>query len=145
MYQNPEVAGQAHEVAVHRIDEQLAKAMDRKVWLPSGGTLVIDRTEAMTVVESLVESWDDALADRWFAPNVDLDRPRAEGVRIAQPQPLVGQLVFLDAWCFGKCRRRQKGGRDLGACASVRPLVAQGFVLYATCVCTGRPPAGGTN
>ncbi|BBY38244.1 ribonuclease E [Mycobacterium mantenii] len=37
--------------AVHRIDEQLAKAMERKVWLPSGGTLVIDRTEAMTVVD----------------------------------------------------------------------------------------------
>ncbi|MDT5150598.1 MAG: ribonuclease [Mycobacterium sp.] len=37
--------------AVHRVDEQLTKAMDRKVWLPSGGTLVIDRTEAMTVVD----------------------------------------------------------------------------------------------
>ncbi|WAJ43709.1 Rne/Rng family ribonuclease [Mycobacterium sp. Aquia_216] len=37
--------------AVHRIDEQLAKAMERKVWLPSGGTLVIDRTEAMTIVD----------------------------------------------------------------------------------------------
>lgn len=37
--------------AVHRIEEQLAKALDRKVWLPSGGTLVIDRTEAMTVVD----------------------------------------------------------------------------------------------
>jgi ribonuclease E len=37
--------------AVHRIDEQLAKGMDRKVWLPSGGSLVIDRTEAMTVID----------------------------------------------------------------------------------------------
>ncbi|WP_460461020.1 Rne/Rng family ribonuclease, partial [Angustibacter peucedani] len=37
--------------AAHRVDEQLAKAMDRKVWLPSGGSLVIDRTEAMTVVD----------------------------------------------------------------------------------------------
>ena len=37
--------------AEHRIDEQLAKGMDRKVWLPSGGSLVIDRTEAMTVVD----------------------------------------------------------------------------------------------
>lgn len=37
--------------AVHRIDEQLTKALDRKVYLPSGGTLVIDRTEAMTVVD----------------------------------------------------------------------------------------------
>ena len=34
-----------------RIDEQIAKALDRKVWLPSGGSLVIDRTEAMTVVD----------------------------------------------------------------------------------------------
>ncbi|MCS4484502.1 Rne/Rng family ribonuclease [Gleimia sp. 6138-11-ORH1] len=36
---------------VHRIDEQLTKGMDRKVWLPSGGSLVIDRTEAMTVID----------------------------------------------------------------------------------------------
>ena len=34
-----------------RIDEQLLKALDRKVCLPSGGSLVIDRTEAMTVVD----------------------------------------------------------------------------------------------
>ncbi|WP_293771011.1 translation initiation factor IF-2 N-terminal domain-containing protein [uncultured Corynebacterium sp.] len=34
-----------------RIDEQLHKALSRKVWLPSGGTLVIDRTEAMTVID----------------------------------------------------------------------------------------------
>ncbi|MBV8291536.1 MAG: Rne/Rng family ribonuclease, partial [Mycobacterium sp.] len=53
-YQTAELAaGQSGPdvFAVHRIDEQLAKAMDRKVWLPSGGTLVIDRTEAMTVVD----------------------------------------------------------------------------------------------
>ena len=37
--------------AAYRIDEQIAKALDRKVWLPSGGSLVIDRTEAMTVVD----------------------------------------------------------------------------------------------
>jgi ribonuclease E len=37
--------------AEHRIDEQLAKGMDRKVWLPSGGSLVIDRTEAMVVID----------------------------------------------------------------------------------------------
>ncbi|HEY6295070.1 MAG TPA: Rne/Rng family ribonuclease, partial [Streptosporangiaceae bacterium] len=35
----------------YRIDEQLAKALERKVWLPSGGSLVIDKTEAMTVVD----------------------------------------------------------------------------------------------
>jgi len=34
-----------------RVEEQIAKALDRKVFLPSGGSLVIDRTEAMTVVD----------------------------------------------------------------------------------------------
>ncbi|MFE5637515.1 ribonuclease E/G [Streptomyces sp. NPDC056543] len=37
--------------ATYRIDEQLMKALDRKVWLPSGGSLVIDKTEAMIVVD----------------------------------------------------------------------------------------------
>ncbi len=37
--------------ATYRIDEQIHKGLDRKVWLPSGGSLVIDRTEAMTVVD----------------------------------------------------------------------------------------------
>ncbi len=37
--------------AAYRIDEQLAKALERKVWLPSGGSLVIDKTEAMTVID----------------------------------------------------------------------------------------------
>ena len=37
--------------ATYRIDEQIQKGLDRKVWLPSGGSLIIDRTEAMTVVD----------------------------------------------------------------------------------------------
>ena len=35
----------------HRLGDQIIKALDRKVFLPSGGSLVIDRTEAMTVVD----------------------------------------------------------------------------------------------
>ncbi|MEQ6903115.1 Rne/Rng family ribonuclease, partial [Nocardioides sp. YIM 152588] len=37
--------------STYRIDEQISKGLDRKVWLPSGGSLIIDRTEAMTVVD----------------------------------------------------------------------------------------------
>ena len=37
--------------AEYRLDEQIAKGLERKVFLPSGGSLVIDRTEAMTVID----------------------------------------------------------------------------------------------
>ncbi|MFD3399890.1 ribonuclease E/G [Kribbella sp. NPDC058693] len=43
--------GDGDVFANYRIDEQIKKALDRKVWLPSGGSLIIDRTEAMTVVD----------------------------------------------------------------------------------------------
>jgi ribonuclease E len=43
--------GTADSFDEFRISEQIEKALDRKVWLPSGGSLVIDRTEAMTVVD----------------------------------------------------------------------------------------------
>lgn len=44
-------AGERDIFDEYRVTEQIAKALDRKVWLPSGGSLVIDRTEAMTVVD----------------------------------------------------------------------------------------------
>ncbi|HEY6593146.1 MAG TPA: Rne/Rng family ribonuclease [Asanoa sp.] len=44
-------AGSVDVFAEKRIDEQILKGLDRKVFLPSGGHLVIDRTEAMTVVD----------------------------------------------------------------------------------------------
>ncbi|MEO6504438.1 MAG: Rne/Rng family ribonuclease [Terrimesophilobacter sp.] len=43
--------GTADSFDEFRISEQIEKALDRKVWLPSGGSLVIDRTEAMTVID----------------------------------------------------------------------------------------------
>ncbi|MFB4307238.1 ribonuclease E/G [Actinomadura sp. GTD37] len=43
--------GDQDALSAYRIDEQIAKAIDRKVWLPSGGSLVIDKTEAMTVID----------------------------------------------------------------------------------------------
>jgi ribonuclease E len=44
-------AGTADVFATYRIDEQILKGLDRKVFLPSGGHLVFDRTEAMTVID----------------------------------------------------------------------------------------------
>ena len=44
-------SGAGDVFAEYRVDEQILKALDRKVYLPSGGHLVIDRTEAMTVID----------------------------------------------------------------------------------------------
>jgi len=49
-WESPDDAPQ-DSFAGFRIDEQIHKALDRKVHLPSGGSLIIDRTEAMTVVD----------------------------------------------------------------------------------------------
>lgn len=46
---NPEADGDLF--GANRVDEQIAKALERKVFLPSGGSLIIDRTEAMTVID----------------------------------------------------------------------------------------------
>ncbi|WP_432494177.1 Rne/Rng family ribonuclease [Kineococcus gypseus] len=43
--------GEEDVFTAHRVDEQLQKALGRKVWLPSGGSLVIDPTEAMHVID----------------------------------------------------------------------------------------------
>lgn len=43
--------GEVDSFDQYRISEQIEKALDRKVWLPSGGSLIVDRTEAMTVVD----------------------------------------------------------------------------------------------
>lgn len=57
-YVAPDLLGRLEKYQGHddifaqwRIDEQIHKALDRKVFLPSGGSLVIDRTEAMTVID----------------------------------------------------------------------------------------------
>ena len=44
-------AGRGDMFSSFRVHEQVAKALERKVFLPSGGSLIIDRTEAMTVVD----------------------------------------------------------------------------------------------
>ena len=44
-------AAEGDPLAKFRLDEQISKALERKVFLPSGGSLVIDRTEAMTVID----------------------------------------------------------------------------------------------
>jgi ribonuclease E len=48
---NPEEHGGDDVFAAYELDAQLANALSRKIWLPSGGYLIIDKTEAMTVID----------------------------------------------------------------------------------------------
>lgn len=48
---HPKKHGAEDSFGMHRVDEQLRKALSRKVWLPSGGTLIIEHTEALTVID----------------------------------------------------------------------------------------------
>ena len=49
-YYDPDAEAQPLFERYH-VHEQLHKALDRKVWLPSGGSLIIERTEALTVID----------------------------------------------------------------------------------------------
>ena len=48
---SPEKHKAADAFGLYRVDEQLRKALSQKVWLPSGGTLIIEHTEALTVID----------------------------------------------------------------------------------------------
>ncbi len=65
----------------YRVDEQIAKALDRKVWLPSGGSLVIDRTEAMTVVDVNTGKFTGT----WRQPRRDRHQEQPGGGRRGRP------------------------------------------------------------
>jgi ribonuclease E len=82
----------------YRIDEQMAKALDRKVYLPSGGSLVIDRTEAMTVVDVNTGKFTGrAATSRRRSPSNNLEAAE-EIVRQLRLRDLGGIIVidFID-------------------------------------------------
>ena len=136
--------------AAHRVDEQLAKGFDRKVWLPSGGTLVIDRTEAMTVI--------DVNTGRFTGSGGNLEAAE-EIVRQLRLRDIGGMVVidFVDmvlesnrdlvlrrlVECLGRDRTRHQVTEvtSLGLVQMTRKRVGQGLVeaFSTTCEhCKGR-------
>jgi ribonuclease E len=79
-----------------RIGEQLVKAFDRKVWLPSGGTLVIDRTEAMTVIDintgKFVGKKGQTLEETVTANNLEAAEEIVHQLRLRD----IGGIVVID-------------------------------------------------
>ena len=145
--------------AAHRIDEQLAKGFDRKVWLPSGGTLIIDRTEAMTVIDINTGRFTGeggTLEETVTRNNLEAAEEIVRQLRLRD----IGGMVVIDfvdmvlesnrdlvlrrlVECLGRDRTRHQVTEvtSLGLVQMTRKRVGQGLVeaFSTTCeCCSGR-------
>ena len=140
------------------VHEQLHKALDRKVWLPSGGSLIIERTEALTVID--VNTGKNVgtsnLEETVYRNNLEaaeVDRPRAAAARHRRDhrhrlhrhgdpaQPRGVEEAFREALARDKTRTQVFPISELGLVEMTRKRVSEGLVeaFSSTCPhCDGR-------
>ncbi len=91
---NPEDEGGLPIFERHHVHEQIHKALDRKVWLPSGGSLIIERTEALTVIDvntgRNVGSW--SLEETVYRNNLEAAEEIARQLRLRD----IGGIIVID-------------------------------------------------
>jgi ribonuclease E len=78
----------------HYVHEQLHKALDRKVWLPSGGSLIIERTEALTVIDVNTGKnvGSSSLEETVFENNLEAAEEIARQLRLRD----IGGIIVID-------------------------------------------------
>jgi ribonuclease E len=78
----------------YHVHEQLHKALDRKVWLPSGGSLIIERTEALTVIDVNTGKnvGSSSLEETVFRNNLEAAEEVARQLRLRD----VGGIIVID-------------------------------------------------
>src|SRR5262249_56561837 len=78
----------------HHVHEQLHKALDRKVWLPSGGSLIIEHTEALTVIDVNTGKnvGSSNLEETVFANNLEAADEIARQLRLRD----IGGIIVID-------------------------------------------------
>jgi ribonuclease E len=77
------------------VTEQIHKALERKVWLPSGGSIVIDRTEAMTVIDVNTGRFvgkGGSLEDTVYKNNLEAAEEVARQLRLRD----IGGIIVID-------------------------------------------------
>jgi Rne/Rng family ribonuclease len=142
-----------------RVEEQLAKAFDRKVYLPSGGSLVIDRTEAMIVIDVNTGKFigkGGSLEDTVTKNNLEAAEEIARQLRLRD----LGGIIVIDfidmvlesnreqvlrrlVECLGRDRTKHQVAEvtSLGLVQMTRKRVGQGLIeaFSTTCdSCAGR-------
>ncbi|HVN10653.1 MAG TPA: Rne/Rng family ribonuclease [Kineosporiaceae bacterium] len=149
--------GEGDVFTPYRIDEQIAKAVERKVWLPSGGSLVIDRTEAMTVIDVNTGKFTGAGGNLEETVTKNNLEAAEEIVRQLRLRDIGGIIVvdFIDMVlesnrdlvlrrlleCLGRDRTKHQVAEvtSLGLVQMTRKRVGQGLleVFSETCECCG--------
>lgn len=141
--------------AASRVDEQLSKAFDRKVFLPSGGSLIIERTEAMTVIDVNTGKFTGAggsLEETVTRNNLEAAEEIVRQLRLRD----IGGIIVIDfidmvleenrdlvlrrlVECLGRDRTRHQVAEvtSLGLVQMTRKRVGQGLVeaFSTTCEC----------
>ena len=142
----------------YHVHEQLHKALDRKVWLPSGGSLIIERTEALTVIDVNTgrNVGTSSLEETVFRNNLEAAEEIARQLRLRdiggiividfidmeiRPNREEVMRVFRDALARDKTRVQVFDISDLGLVEMTRKRVSEGLVesFSSTCpMCQGR-------
>jgi ribonuclease E len=142
----------------HRVHEQLHKALDRKVWLPSGGSLIIERTEALTVIDVNTGKnvGSSSLEETVFRNNLEAAEEVARQLRLRDIGGIIVidfidmeikknrdevVRVFRDALARDKTRTQVFDISELGLVEMTRKRIGEGLIesMSSTCpTCDGR-------
>jgi ribonuclease E len=142
----------------HHVHEQLHRALDRKVWLPSGGSLIIERTEALTVIDVNTGKnvGRSSLEETVFKNNLEAAVEIARQLRLRDIGGIIVVdfidmdrrdnrdevvRVFRDALSRDKTRTQVFEISELGLCEMTRKRIGEGLLesFAETCpVCDGR-------
>ena len=129
----------------HHVHEQLHKALDRKVWLPSGGSLIIEHTEALTVIDVNTGKnvGTSSLEETVFRNNLEAATEIARQLRLRDVGGIIvvdfidmevrGNRdevvrVFRDALARDKTRTQVFDISDLGLCEMTRKRIGEGLL-----------------
>jgi ribonuclease E len=136
----------------HHVHEQLHKALDRKVWLPSGGSLIIERTEALTVIDVNTgrNVGTSSLEETVYRNNLEAAEEVARQLRLRDIGGIIvidfidmeirGNReevirVFRDALARDKTRTQVFDISELGLVEMTRKRIGEGLIESLSTVC----------
>jgi ribonuclease E len=136
----------------HHVHEQVHRALDRKVWLPSGGSLIIEHTEALTVIDVNTGKnvGRSSLEETVFKNNLEAAVEIARQLRLRDiggiivvdfidmekvPNREEVVRVFRDALSRDKTRTQVFEISELGLCEMTRKRIGEGLLESFTTRC----------